>query len=124
MCSNFEQEGHTSRERRPRGRAETSTYTGFVIHSATHMAREDQNQIVMHIHSRAGMAIAAIKEGLLPYLLHASHFQTSFRPSSSLNVRFRDTVRARAHGFAATDSPRSLCWRANRGGFVNFSPLA
>lgn len=39
---------------------------GFVIHSAIHMSRAEQNQVVMHTHSRAGMAIAAIEEGLLP----------------------------------------------------------
>ena len=42
------------------------SYAGFVIHSAIHMCHEARNQVVMHIHSRAGMAIAAIQEGLLP----------------------------------------------------------
>lgn len=39
---------------------------GFVIHSAIHMAHSEQNQVVMHTHSRSGMAIAALEEGLLP----------------------------------------------------------
>lgn len=39
---------------------------GFVIHSAIHMSQADQNQVVIHTHSRAGMAIAALEEGLLP----------------------------------------------------------
>lgn len=39
---------------------------GFVIHSAIHMSRSNQNQVVMHTHSRAGMAIAALEDGLLP----------------------------------------------------------
>jgi len=39
---------------------------GFVIHSAVHMADTGKHQVVMHTHSRAGMAIAAVKEGFRP----------------------------------------------------------
>ncbi|MFO0576233.1 MAG: class II aldolase/adducin family protein [Polyangia bacterium] len=38
---------------------------GFVIHSAIHAAREDAHCIV-HTHTRAGCAVAAQREGLLP----------------------------------------------------------
>ncbi|HEX2724216.1 MAG TPA: class II aldolase/adducin family protein, partial [Beijerinckiaceae bacterium] len=38
---------------------------GFVIHSAIHAARPDANFII-HTHTVAGMAIAALEEGLLP----------------------------------------------------------
>ncbi|MFT8244750.1 class II aldolase/adducin family protein [Roseomonas sp. BN140053] len=38
---------------------------GFVIHSALHMAREDAH-CVMHAHTRAGMAVSALRDGLLP----------------------------------------------------------
>ncbi len=38
---------------------------GFVIHSAIHRAREDA-RCVLHTHSRAGCAVAALEEGLLP----------------------------------------------------------
>jgi ribulose-5-phosphate 4-epimerase/fuculose-1-phosphate aldolase len=38
---------------------------GFVVHSAIHMHRHDAG-CVLHTHTRAGMAIAAMKEGLLP----------------------------------------------------------
>jgi ribulose-5-phosphate 4-epimerase/fuculose-1-phosphate aldolase len=38
---------------------------GFVIHSAVHKAREDA-LCVMHTHTRAGMAVSAMKQGLLP----------------------------------------------------------
>ena len=38
---------------------------GFVIHSAIHMARPDV-RCVMHTHTVAGMAVAALREGLLP----------------------------------------------------------
>ncbi|MFM0131748.1 class II aldolase/adducin family protein [Paraburkholderia sediminicola] len=47
---------------------------GFVIHSAIHMMHEERNLVVMHIHSRAGMAIAAIKEGLLPISMFSTVF--------------------------------------------------
>jgi len=38
---------------------------GFVIHSAVHEAREDA-QCVLHLHTAAGIAISATKQGLLP----------------------------------------------------------
>ena len=38
---------------------------GFTIHSAVHEAREDA-QCVMHLHTAAGIAVSATKQGLLP----------------------------------------------------------
>lgn len=38
---------------------------GFTIHSAVHMAREDA-MCVMHLHTDDGVAVSAMKEGLLP----------------------------------------------------------
>jgi len=38
---------------------------GFTVHSAVHMSRHDA-VCVMHTHTLAGMAVAALKEGLLP----------------------------------------------------------
>ena len=38
---------------------------GYVIHSAVHMARHDVG-CAMHTHSRAGMAVSALRCGLLP----------------------------------------------------------
>src|SRR3984885_14854807 len=38
---------------------------GFTIHSAVHMARHDA-ACVVHTHTRAGMAVSAVKDGLLP----------------------------------------------------------
>ena len=38
---------------------------GFVIHSAIHSAREDA-LCVLHTHSKAGCAVAALEDGLLP----------------------------------------------------------
>ena len=43
---------------------------GFTIHSAIHAARDDAH-FVMHLHSDAGVAVAAQKEGLLPLSQHA-----------------------------------------------------
>ena len=47
---------------------------GFVIHSAIHVAETTQNRVVMHTHSRAGMAIAALSRGLLPISMNATLF--------------------------------------------------
>ena len=47
---------------------------GFIIHSAIHMANMADNKCVMHTHTRAGMAVAALKDGLLP----VSMFSTAF----------------------------------------------
>jgi ribulose-5-phosphate 4-epimerase/fuculose-1-phosphate aldolase len=48
---------------------EDTSYTvnpaGFTIHSAIHRARSDVN-CVLHTHTRAGIAISALREGLLP----------------------------------------------------------
>ncbi len=49
-------------------------YAGFVIHSAIHMVPSSENHVVMHTHTRAGMAIAAIEEGLLPISMFATVF--------------------------------------------------
>ncbi|GGE18012.1 putative aldolase class 2 protein [Polymorphobacter glacialis] len=38
---------------------------GFVIHSAIHMAREDAGA-VMHVHTKAGQAVSAQADGLMP----------------------------------------------------------
>lgn len=49
-------------------------YAGFVIHSAIHMMRSSENHVVLHTHTRAGMAIAALKEGLQPISMFATAF--------------------------------------------------
>ncbi len=46
---------------------------GYVIHSAVHGARHDL-ECVIHTHSRAGMAISAMKCGLLPLTQTAMRF--------------------------------------------------
>ena len=47
---------------------------GFVIHSAVHMANTDTHKCVMHTHTRAGMAVAAVKEGLQPISMASTGF--------------------------------------------------
>jgi ribulose-5-phosphate 4-epimerase/fuculose-1-phosphate aldolase len=46
---------------------------GFTIHSAVHMARPDL-MCVVHTHTQAGIAVSAMKEGLLPLSQHAMKF--------------------------------------------------
>lgn len=47
---------------------------GYVIHSAVHGARHDVG-CVIHTHSRAGMAVSAMKVGLLPLTQTAMRFK-------------------------------------------------
>jgi ribulose-5-phosphate 4-epimerase/fuculose-1-phosphate aldolase len=47
--------------------------TGFIIHGAIHQNRKDII-CVMHTHSRAGLAIACLKEGLQPIIQDAAIF--------------------------------------------------
>jgi len=49
-------------------------YAGFVIHSAIHMAHASRHRVVMHTHTRAGMAICALKDGLKPISMVATAF--------------------------------------------------
>jgi ribulose-5-phosphate 4-epimerase/fuculose-1-phosphate aldolase len=49
-------------------------YAGFVIHSAVHMAHQARHKVVMHTHTRAGMAVCALKEGLLPISMASTAF--------------------------------------------------
>ena len=46
---------------------------GFVIHSAVHSAREDI-ACVLHVHTRATMAVSAMREGLMPISQQACMF--------------------------------------------------
>ena len=49
-------------------------HAGFVIHSAVHMANSTEHKCVMHTHTRAGMAVAALKDGLVPVSMFATIF--------------------------------------------------
>lgn len=47
--------------------------TGFIIHGAVHQSRKDIN-CVMHSHSRAGLAISCLQQGLIPTIQDAAMF--------------------------------------------------
>jgi ribulose-5-phosphate 4-epimerase/fuculose-1-phosphate aldolase len=70
-------------------------YAGFVIHSAVHMAHAERHKVVMHTHTRAGMAVCALKDGLLPISMvsTAFHGKLSYHdyegPSLDLDERSR-----------------------------------
>ena len=57
-------------------------YAGFVIHSALHMTGSADSHVVMHTHTVAGMAVAALADGLLP----VSMFSTAFHR----NIAYHD----------------------------------
>ena len=58
------------------GRASTAiNYAGFIIHSALHMTGSASSHVVMHTHTIAGMAVAALDDGLLPISMFATAFQ-------------------------------------------------
>ena len=70
-------------------------YAGFVIHSAVHMAHADRHRVVMHTHTRAGMAVCALKDGLLPISMVSTGFHNKLSyhdyegPSLDLDERSR-----------------------------------
>jgi ribulose-5-phosphate 4-epimerase/fuculose-1-phosphate aldolase len=70
---------------------------GFVIHSAVHAARPDA-RCVIHAHTRAGMAVSAMKCGLLPLTQHAMlfHGRVAYHDSEGLanNISERERIAA------------------------------
>ncbi len=68
---------------------------GFMIHSAIHGARADLH-CVMHTHTRAGMAVSAMKDGLLPLTQTAMRFYGAIG-YHDYEVPDRRHRRARAH---------------------------
>jgi ribulose-5-phosphate 4-epimerase/fuculose-1-phosphate aldolase len=91
-------------------------YAGFVIHSAIHMAHAERHKVVMHTHTRAGMAVCALRDGLLPVSMVATafHGKLSYHdyegPSLDLDERGRllknlgdnQAMMLRNHGLLAT----------------------
>jgi ribulose-5-phosphate 4-epimerase/fuculose-1-phosphate aldolase len=91
-------------------------YAGFVIHSAVHMAHAARHKVVLHTHTRAGMAVCALKDGLLPVSMvsTAFHGKLSYHdyegPSLDLDERSRllqnlgdnQAMMLRNHGLLAT----------------------
>ena len=70
---------------------------GFVIHSAIHMMRPDVRCII-HTHTVAGMAIAALQDGLLPISMYALGYynQVAYHDyeGPSLDIGERDRLAA------------------------------
>ena len=67
---------------------------GFVIHSAVHAAREDV-QCVLHTHTRAGIAVSAQKDGLLPISQQSTFVLASLAYHDYEGVAFRDDEKPR-----------------------------
>lgn len=55
------------------GREDHYNKTGYVIHGSIYQSRPDINAI-FHLHTHAGIAVSAMKEGLLPISQFALHF--------------------------------------------------
>ena len=67
---------------------------GFVIHSAVHDARADA-QCVIHTHTRAGVAVAAQKNGLLPISQQSTFVLGSLAYHDYEGVAFREEEKPR-----------------------------
>jgi ribulose-5-phosphate 4-epimerase/fuculose-1-phosphate aldolase len=96
---------------------------GFTIHSAVHAARADAH-FVMHLHTDAGVAVAAQTEGLLPLSQHALiirprlayhdyegialHLDERERLVADLGAK--DAMLLRNHGTLAVGASAAECW--------------
>jgi ribulose-5-phosphate 4-epimerase/fuculose-1-phosphate aldolase len=67
---------------------------GFTIHSAIHAVREDI-QCVLHTHTRAGVAVAAQKGGLLPISQQSTFVSNSLAYHDYEGVAVRDDEKTR-----------------------------
>ncbi|GGH65236.1 class II aldolase [Comamonas phosphati] len=67
---------------------------GFVIHSAVHEAREDV-QCVIHTHTRAGVAVSAQKNGVLPISQQSTFVLASLAYHDYEGVAFRPDEKPR-----------------------------
>jgi len=81
---------------------------GFVIHSAVHEVREDA-QCVIHTHTRAGVAVAAQKNGLLPISQQSSVVLGSLAYHDYEGIAFRPAEKPRLQ--ADLGDKRHLCLR-------------
>jgi len=66
--------------------------TGFIIHEAIHRARNDVN-CIMHTHSRAGLAISCLKNGLKPTIQDAAIFykRTSYHDWQGMSTEEQES---------------------------------
>jgi ribulose-5-phosphate 4-epimerase/fuculose-1-phosphate aldolase len=71
--------------------------TGFIIHSAVHAARPDVH-CVMHSHSPAGMAVSALKDGLVPMAIDGMRFynRTAYHEFEGLSMETDERERLAA----------------------------
>ncbi|MES2973527.1 MAG: class II aldolase/adducin family protein [Pseudomonadota bacterium] len=67
---------------------------GFVIHSAVHEARHEAG-CVLHTHTRAGVAVSAQKNGILPISQQSSFVLASLAYHDYEGVAFRDAEKPR-----------------------------
>jgi ribulose-5-phosphate 4-epimerase/fuculose-1-phosphate aldolase len=81
---------------------------GFVIHSAIHEAREDA-KCVLHTHTRAGVAVAAQKDGVLPISQQSTFVLASLAYHDYEGVAFRPDEKPRLQ--ADLDGKSFLCLR-------------
>src|SRR5471030_2233114 len=65
---------------------------GFTVHSAVHAARSDVH-CVIHTHTRAGMAISSLRQGLLPLCQKSMLFQNRLAYHDSRGIAFDLTER-------------------------------
>lgn len=97
---------------------------GFTIHSAVHMARHDL-AVAAHTHTPAGMAVSALKDGLLPLTQTSMRFynKTAYHgfegPALDLDERERiiadfgnenHTMILQNHGIMVCAETVRLCW--------------
>jgi ribulose-5-phosphate 4-epimerase/fuculose-1-phosphate aldolase len=76
---------------------------GFVIHSAVHAAREDV-QCVIHTHTRAGVAVSAQRDGLLPISQQSTFVLGSLTYHDYEGVAFRDDEKPRLQADLGTSN--------------------
>ena len=81
---------------------------GFTIHSAIHAAREDV-QCVLHTHTRAGVAVAAQKAGVLPLSQQSTFVLASLAYHQYEGVAFRPDEKPRVQ--ASLGNKTFLCLR-------------
>jgi len=72
----------------------TVNRAGFVIHSAIHAARDDA-QCVLHTHTRAGVAVSAQKQGVLPISQQSTFLLGSLAYHDYEGVALRDDEKPR-----------------------------
>lgn len=72
--------------------------SGFVIHAAIHAARHDIS-CVLHTHTRAGVAVSATQEGLLPISQHAAVVlgKIGYHDAEGIAVRPKEQARLAAN---------------------------